>query len=53
MRPLILMVASLLIKAFSIWQKLQAPVVRNDENNLQVQNVKVGIFCESLCTITV
>ncbi|XP_046821279.1 glycosylphosphatidylinositol anchor attachment 1 protein [Vespa crabro] len=45
MRPLVLIVASLFIKAFSIWQKLQAPVFQSDEkDNLQVQNVKVKKF---------
>lgn len=52
-RPLMLIVTSLFIKAFSTWRKLQVPVLRNDENNLQIQNVKVGIFCESLYTITI
>ncbi|XP_015186260.1 PREDICTED: glycosylphosphatidylinositol anchor attachment 1 protein [Polistes dominula] len=45
MRPLVLIVASLFIKAFSMWQKLQAPVPQNDDkNNIQVKNAKVKIF---------
>ncbi|KAK2586771.1 hypothetical protein KPH14_011798 [Odynerus spinipes] len=45
MRPLVLIVASLFIKAFSIWQKLQSPVLQNgDKKNVQIQNVKVKRF---------
>lgn len=54
MRPLALIVANLFIKAFSIWQKLLAPVLQSDEkDNLQIQNIKAGIFCKSLCIITI
>lgn len=45
MRPLVLIVANLFIKAFSIWRKLLAPVLQSDEkDNLQIQNIKIKNF---------
>lgn len=51
MRPLILIVASLFIKAFSIWQKLQGPLPQNDsKKNVQVQNVKIKFDIGSIAS---